>query len=564
MQSQFRSTIRSPQLIVAASLFIFMTFFLTSCSDDPVTPEVTEGINEFVNSIATFSDPPAENTGEHILKSAHVDSTVEPGVGHFVCQVSEYRMDKNLHETTVFNVNDVSLWPGALVRGGDLDKGLLNPIVAGRAGLVVGTDLAGLTFEQGTRTVAEPNHLEVQGALNEIVTTYLATSGGAIGAKLSFDETYVEEFSQSMLDLSVSMSWWSWGNGSLQTDFASSNEKRETSYLCRFSQAYYTASVVPPANPAAVFASNVVVGDLNAYMSEDDPPCYVSSVTYGRVGFLSIHSYAQRDSVAMAVKAAFDGMGWDMESDMNAEFQQILNTSEIKILVRGGDASDGVLPILGDPIQGMRDWIESGANLNAASDAVPISYTTRYLKDNRLAAFAYGCEWVVEDCEPATLFFQVAVPRLYCVAADDGWFDDTLEVYYLFDLEYEFFAGADLVIERIFTRTSGNPVSMGIGGEHLMPEAWRNVWMPEAAGARFRLRISVTEWDAATDDRIGDFHTDWYEWPDWRGAGSCAYPAGFPQLGGEPATCSKHMMDDSGTDVIAYWEISTPVPTKDW
>ncbi len=555
---------RSALISLAAATLGAALLLVASCSSDPTSPDTGSGINAFVNSIPTFADPPASNTGAHVLKSAHVDSNTEPGVGRFVCQVSEYRMDKNLHETTVFNVNDVSLWPGALVRGADLDNGLLNPIVAPRANLVVGTDLTGLSAEEGTREVASPNHLGVQSALNGIIGTYLAQSGGAIGAKLSFDETYVEDFRQSMLDLGVSMSWWSWGNGSLQTDFSASTEEYETSYLCRFSQAYFTASVVPPSSPDDVFAAGVDVADIDGYMGVDDPPCYVSSVTYGRVGFLSMHSFARKDSVALAVKAAFDGMGWDLETEMNASYRSILNSSEIKILVRGGDATDGVLPILGDPVQGLRNWIEGGASLTAASDAVPISYTTRYLKDNRLAAFAYNNEWTVEQCEPATMMFRVAVPQLHCVTADDGWIDNTLEVYYWFDLEYEPFTGADMVTERIYTRAVGNPVSMGANGDHWMPDAWRTVWMPEQAGARFRLHIVVNEEDAVSDDNIGDFHTDWYAWPDWRTSGACIFPAGFPQPDGDPATCSQHMQNDSGTDMIAYWEVGQVVPVKDW
>lgn len=563
MRSRFLSRSALITLIAAGGVAAAL-LLLASCSSDPASPDTSSGIDAYVNGIATFADPPASNTGAHELKAAHVDSNVEPGVGHFVCQVSEYRMDKNLHETTVFNVNDVSLWPGALVRGADLDNGLLNPIVAPRANLVVGTDLTGLSAEEGTREIVTPNHLEVQAGLNGIINAYLAQSGGAIGAKLSFDETYVEDFSQSMLDLGVSMTWWNWGNGSLQTDFSASTEEYETSYLCRFSQAYFTASVVPPASPSDVFAAGVEVADIDGYMGQDDPPCYVSSVTYGRVGFLSMHSYARRDSVALAVKAAFDGMGWDLDTEMNASYRSILNSSEIKILVRGGDATNGVLPLLGDPVQGLRDWIESGASLTAASDAVPISYTTRYLKDNRLAAFAYNNEWTVEECEPATLFFQVAVPQLHCVSADDGWLDNTIEVYYTFDLEYEPFAGAELVTERIYSRAAGNAVGMRAGNDHWMPDAWRTVWMPEEAGSRFRLHIVVSEDDPVSNDAIGNFRTDWFAWPDWRPSGSCAFPAGFPEPGGEPATCSQHMQADAGTDVIAYWEVRQLDPPKDW
>lgn len=559
-----------PQPLARALVFLLAAagalaaLALVSCSDDPSGPDKAADLDAYVHAIATFPDPSPDNTGEHTLQSAHADTNLEPGVGRFICQVSSYRMDKNLHETTVFNVNDVSTWPGALVRGADLDNGLLNPIVAARAPVTVGTDLTGLPTGQNTRTVTNPNHLLVQGALNEIVTAYLAQSGGSIGAKLSFDETFVEDFQQSMLDLGVSATWSGWSSGSVQTDFAASTSQYSSHYLCRFSQAYFTASVSPPATPADAFGEAVTPADLAAYMGTDDPPCYVSSVTYGRVGFLAIHSSARRDSVALAVKAAMSGMGWDLGGSLNASYQHILNSSEIKILIRGGDATDGVLPILGDPVQGLRDWIEQGAALTSPSDAVPISYTTRYLSDNRMASFAYSNEWQVEECAPATLLFEVRVPRLYCVSADDGWLDDTNEVYYEFNLEYEPFEGADTVSELILSRTAGNAVDMGAGSNYVMADARRTVWMPERAGARFRLHIIVADYDLTGNDTIGDFRTDWYSWPDWRAGGNCAYPAGFPTEGGDFSDCSRHMQVDAGTDMIAYWEYGTPVPVKDW
>ncbi len=548
---------------VLAACCVLVITMLASCSSDPAKVVTGDDLDTYVNSLGTFNDPPPDNTGEHVLKDAHTDSTLTPGVGHFICEVSEHRMDKNLHETTVFNANDLSLWPGALVRGADIDNGLLNPVVVGRAPVTVGTDLTGLTAEQGMRTIANPNQLTVGGALNEIVSSYITGPGnGKVGARLSFDETFVEDFNQSMLDLSISMQWSGWGSGSLQTDFSASTEEFNSSYLCRFSQAYFTASVVPPARPHDMFAEGTEVSDLGGYMNPDDPPCYVSSVTYGRVGFLSIHSYARKDSVEMAVKGAFSSMGFDVQGSLDASLTRILNQSEIKILVRGGTASDGVLPIVGDRIQGMYDWIVGGAELTNASDAVPISYTTRYLKDNRLASFAYANEWTTEECSPATSLWQVAVTQLSCPLVNDGWGDYDEETYYTFSLQYQGSPDGAITTETIASRSEDAYVDIDEGGALDITDAWRNVWLPEQAGSRLRLHIVVWDYDSGSgNDQLGDFYTDWYAWPDWRAVSACTYPAGYPTPGGAAATCSQHMRD-SGGDMIAHWSVKPLVPTQ--
>lgn len=231
-------------------------------------------------------------------------------------------------------------------------------------------------------------------------------------------------------------------------------------------------------------------------------------------------------------------------------------------MVRGGAASDGVLPIIGDRIDGLYDWIVGGASMDEASDAVPISYTARYLKDNRPAAFAYANEWTTETCQPATMLWQVSVPRIYCASADDGLWDSTLEMFYSLYVQYQTSPTAPITTETIFIRPEANYVGIGGGGTHYIPEAVRTLWLPEQAGSQFRLQIYAADSDATYNDQLGSFYTDWYTWPDWRSASGCSFPAGYPTPGGDSATCSRAMLDESGCNLTAYWNVQLLTPPK--
>jgi len=118
----------------------------------------------------------------------------------------------------------------------------------------------------------------------------------------------------------------------------------------------------------------------------------------------------------LGVDVSWSGWGTgSLQSDFAASSyycrQQILAQSEMKLLLLGGNATSGVQAILGDPVAGLCTWIEDGAEMKETSQGLPISYTTHYLRDNRLASFGYAAEWTVEECVPVSRRFHVDIHR---------------------------------------------------------------------------------------------------------------------------------------------------------
>lgn len=541
----------APALLLPALLVL-----LPSCSDDPSGPDAASTLNAYIRGINTFPDPPDTNDGSHRVADVHSveDTTTE---GRFLCTTTDYTMDANMDDVAVFNINAVSLWPGAIVQGQDVKHGVLNLIALPRAPLRVGTDLAGLSAEENSKVVTDPTHLGVNGAVQEIAQAFLAHNT-SIPAKLSYHETFAETYEQAMLDLGISVSWSGWGDGSVQSDFASSSEEYTSSYYCRFSQTYFTASAQPPASAAAMFADGVTPEQCDPYMADGNPPCWVSSVTYGRIGILVMHSSYSREDMRLAVQAAFSGFGWDLDSDLNAFYQQVLANSEIKVLILGGNATDGVQAILGDPVAGLRTWIENGAELTQASQGLPISYTVNYLKDNRLASFGYATEWSTESCLPVSRRFNVDITHMYCWADDDGS-DSTLEVYYNFWL-YRQLPGQPWETLRHWELGACNSYDMS-NGTTSYPDASLSFDMPDLVGARFYLSLKLDEDDGdcdsgSYDDAIGWYNTGLYEYPLWREpASDCSYPDDWGTPGGTPAVCGQGL-SNSGMGINVYWSVS--------
>jgi hypothetical protein len=539
---------------------LLIVSFLACSSDDPVTPE-TPALKSFLMGIESYPDPAPDDGAEHKVVGSDQQET-ETAEGRFVCTTTDFRMDKNMHEIVAYDINAVSLWPGAVVQGKDLKNGVLNLIALPRAPLRVGTDLPGLSAEENSRTVAEPDHLNVRGAINDIVDTYL-TKESSIPAKLGFTETFAESYQQAMLDLSIDVNWSGWSSGSVQSDISTTTEEYETAYYCMFTQSYFTASAIPPTSPEKMFQASVGPTDCDQYMADGNPPCYVAGVTFGRIGILAVYSHYERLDVQTAVQMALDDVGWDMEIDSEVDYESIINESEVKLLILGGNATDGVQAITGDRLAGLYDWIESGAELDASSNGLPVAYVANYLKDNRLAKFGYSTEWTVEECYPVDRRFHVDISRLECTAADDGLLDNELEVYYTFKLQRLLPDDPIPVTLETWSRGACNAYNMS-DGSNRYPDAEYIFDMPDLAGAKFRLHFDLDEDDGSCendtyDQGIGSYYTSWYEYPLWQEANAdCDYPADWGQVGGT-ATCNQHLSNE-GMGIRVYWSVTEVDP----
>jgi hypothetical protein len=333
-----------------------------------------------------------------------------------------------------------------------------------------------------------------------------------------------------------------------------------------FTQSYFTASAIPPTSPEKMFQASVEPTDCDQYMADGNPPCYVAGVTFGRIGILAVYSHYERLDVQTAVQMALDDVGWDMEIDSEVDYESIINESEVKLLILGGNATDGVQAITGDRLAGLYDWIESGAELDASSNGLPVAYVANYLKDNRMAEFGYATEWTVEDCFPVARRFHVDISRLECTADDDGWLDSELEVYYTFQLFRQLPSEpapqpTDWLAE--WKRDPCDYWNMS-DGTNKYPDAEYIFDMPDLTGAKFWLKLLVKEDDGTCgntdpDDKIGEYTTSPYEYPLWQESNAdCGYPPDWGQVGAT-AACDQHLSNE-GMGIKVYWSVTEVDP----
>lgn len=281
-----------------------------------------------------------------------------------------------------------ALWPGALLRAGEMVGGVLSPIGLERSEATFSLSLENLNASPKA-TMEAPSLSEFRDLRASILQE---GTNGNTAAQISYEIHKVFSKSQFALQIGADVSW----SGIIDVDAMYDFEEGTfaNKYLIDFTQTYYTADIDTPARPSDMFGDFVDVQDAQLFMGVGDPPMYLQSISYGRRVLFAIESNDTLEIMVAAIDAAFgDGIA-GVEVDVGSE--EILNAAKITATVLGGNAEDAVATILG-PEQ-MIEYILQGGNYSADSPGVPIAYKAAYL-DNTPARLSLTATYPEIQCE---------------------------------------------------------------------------------------------------------------------------------------------------------------------
>jgi hypothetical protein len=155
-----------------------------------------------------------------------------------------------------------------------------------------------------------------------------------------------------------------------------SRSSKRTNMLVKFTQVYYTLSVHPPETPIGFFRDGFDMASLGELS-----PAYVSEVSYGRIGVLSINSDSTANEINAAIKASVDLVG--LGGELGGSHKRVLEQSEMNLYIIGGSATQA-----GNAIEGYNGFMQfiTGGNsiMEEKQYAVPIAYRLRYVSDNSI------------------------------------------------------------------------------------------------------------------------------------------------------------------------------------
>lgn len=327
--------------------------------------------------------PLAETTEPETIEDSESTARID-GVDYKVTEKTR-QQTMAVHELVAFDPNADALWPGSLVQGKSLQTGVLAPIALPRAPGTV-TLTTPLDVPRTSFVLERPSLAAAQQAIQEL----LAPVQRATPARLAYTSITSESWQQGLLTLGVDARWL---NGTAQADLSTRGSKARSLMAVKLTQAYYTLAFNPPEHPSAMLDPSVGVEDARLYMDKGNPPVAISSVTYGRMLILIFQSSASTNELEVAVNAAMHSAGASGEVKIDGKHVETLRSSQISVLALGGAGQSAIKLITGDPAQGLQAYLSEGATFSKDSPGLPISYQTRYVRDNTTAGMALTTRW---------------------------------------------------------------------------------------------------------------------------------------------------------------------------
>jgi hypothetical protein len=282
--------------IIKLSLCVVMMTCIVACDKkkNPVDPPPPPSdVNQFITDIPNLPEPAAP---QEKLVSSTTD-TFKQGEVEYKCTVKKISLTENFDEVVAFNPNADVLWPGALVQGKSLDTGVPALIPLSRSPITISIDLP---VVDNRRTVTTPTFGTVASAINDLISKN-GIKPITTPARISYFEKEAYSFEQSMLKIGVSAKW---VTGSIKGNFEIDQTIGKQSILVRYVQPYYTIAYEPPSSPASAFDGAVTVDALKNFMGPNNPPAYISSVTYGRMLIFKLTSIHSSEKMKRALKLA--------------------------------------------------------------------------------------------------------------------------------------------------------------------------------------------------------------------------------------------------------------------
>lgn len=397
---------------VISHIFMLATFllFCNSCrKDDELetiseAPEISaliENLSYNANDLLNVNDE--NNSGDLIERDttgvslSSEDTPYVQGVRE-MCGTVDYNLKADFTYVAILRPTNGIIWPGALVIG---DKGMLdgmpNPITLDRAPVTLSIDLPGMG-ENGTVVVENPQNSNVQSSIDDALERWHNSNEGYTNASNS-SYAATTSYSKEQLSIDVGLNYeWATGDVQSQLNYTSSAERRAATMV--YKQVFYTITMDTPSEPSSVFGADVTLAQVDDVVSNNAPPAYINSVSYGRIVMVKLETEDTNTSVDLAVALEYANGTGTVAADLETTYKSVLQNSTINVVTIGGDAeaASELVNINEFNFGCLADYITENAEYSRNNPGVPIAYTIRYLKDNSFAKMGYTTDYSIKEC----------------------------------------------------------------------------------------------------------------------------------------------------------------------
>ena len=293
----------------------------------------------------------------------------------------EYDISAAFDDNLLLDPAQNSIYPGAVLRGDSLDNESYQEITEGnKRKATISFDLQGVKDKEGkdgkagiTSDAIFPNLASYRDLHNRILSqsiTYHAS------ASSSYEEMEITNEKSLEAQLKIGVGFGAAGiKSTIASGFKFKDGKQKERRLIKFVETFYTVDVNQEAAPLMINIPREKVGDKM--------PVYVSSVSYGRIAYLTIESEQEKSEFKANFDAVFKVTTTNKgDVDLDAAFKKLNKGTTIKIHTIGGGSK-----AVTDFKQFQNYIVTEG--FSAKNPGRIIKYRLRFLDDNALAYIKY-------------------------------------------------------------------------------------------------------------------------------------------------------------------------------
>jgi thiol-activated cytolysin len=383
--------------------------------DDAGTGPITddqEAIDEYIDGIDELPAPPPNKVeGERSAPERE---------GDYRCVTQDMEETRRYDSIVAYASNSDSMWPGAILRGDSVYSGLFTQTVFARTPLTVSVSLSSLSGMKSA-TMQQPSLSAFRDTIGNILDSDV---DGATPANIYSEIESVHSEEQLSLAMGAEASWLG-SAASIKASFDFDQQDIRSRFVVRYTQAYYTVDADAPSSASAWLAPSVTFEEVESKFGTDNPPVYVSSVTYGRMVVFTFESEYSSEEMAAALEFAYSA-GVDVSGDVSVTYKEMLSRSRITAYILGGSGGEAARTI--DSYDALIDFIKSGGDYSKDSPGAPIAYKLNYLRDNAPARMSFTTDYQVKECERVSQKVKVTLEYVQ-VDSDGGDAGGDLELY---------------------------------------------------------------------------------------------------------------------------------------
>ena len=291
----------------------------------------------------------------------------------------EHDLSAAFDNTLLLDPSQNSIYPGSVLRGDNLDKDSYQEITEGnKRKAIISFDLQGVKDKGGKSGITSgeifPDLASYRDLRNRILSqsiTYHAS------ANLSYEEMEITNEKSLEAQLKIGVGFGAAGiKSKIAAGFKFKDGEQKERRLIKFVETFYTVDVNQEAAPLMVNIPRDKVGNTM--------PVYVSSVSYGRIAYLTIESDQKKSELKANLDAVFKVTTTNhAEADIDLAIKKLEKGTTITINIIGG-GSEAVT----DLKQFQKYIVKEG--FSSKNPGQIIKYQLRFLDDNATAYIKYS------------------------------------------------------------------------------------------------------------------------------------------------------------------------------